>query len=66
MFSNFQFQFGFMFPEINRNFSVSYYCYSVAMLPGNERQDVERGGKSEYMRNGVLFKIYIIIYDFIL
>ncbi|XP_044763146.1 ubiquitin recognition factor in ER-associated degradation protein 1 isoform X1 [Coccinella septempunctata] len=42
---NMEFQFGFMFPEINRNFSVSYFCYSVAMLPGNERQDVERGGK---------------------
>lgn len=24
---------------------MTYRCYSVSMLPGNERQDVERGGK---------------------
>lgn len=43
-----QFQFGFnMFPDIPRPFIVNYQCYSVAMLPGNERQDVERGGKSK-------------------
>lgn len=45
-----QFQFnGFnmMFPEA-RPFNNSYRCYSVSMLPGNERQDVEKGGKSEY------------------
>jgi len=43
-----QFQFGFnMFHEIpTRRFETSYSCYSVSMLPGNERQDVERGGKS--------------------
>ncbi|XP_066149159.1 ubiquitin recognition factor in ER-associated degradation protein 1 isoform X1 [Euwallacea fornicatus] len=41
-----QFQFGFnVFPDIPRPFNVSYQCFSVAMLPGNERQDVERGGK---------------------
>ncbi|CAG9770798.1 unnamed protein product [Ceutorhynchus assimilis] len=41
-----EFQFGFnMFPDIPRPFNVTYQCYSVAMLPGNERQDVERGGK---------------------
>ncbi|XP_076254752.1 ubiquitin fusion-degradation 1-like isoform X2 [Rhynchophorus ferrugineus] len=41
-----QFQFSFnMYPDIPRSFSVTYQCYSVAMLPGNERQDVERGGK---------------------
>lgn len=40
------FQFGFnMFPDIPRPFNVTYQCFSVAMLPGNERQDVERGGK---------------------
>ncbi|XP_038215146.1 ubiquitin fusion degradation protein 1 homolog [Zerene cesonia] len=40
------FQFGFnMFHEINRPFNMTYRCYSVSMLPGNERQDVERGGK---------------------
>lgn len=40
------FQFGFnMFPEIPRPFNTTYRCFSVAMLPGNERQDVEKGGK---------------------
>ncbi|KAL3271818.1 hypothetical protein HHI36_022288 [Cryptolaemus montrouzieri] len=40
------FHFGFnMFPEIHRHFNTTYHCFSVAMLPGNERQDVERGGK---------------------
>ncbi|KAJ8975763.1 hypothetical protein NQ317_004813 [Molorchus minor] len=39
-------EFGFnMFPDIPRPFNMTYQCYSVAMLPGNERQDVERGGK---------------------
>jgi len=38
--------FGFnMFPVIPRPFNTQYVCYSVAMLPGNERDDVERGGK---------------------
>jgi len=36
-----------MFPhDIPRNFSTDYKCYSVSMMPGQERQDVERGGKS--------------------
>ncbi|KAJ1524409.1 hypothetical protein ONE63_010909 [Megalurothrips usitatus] len=38
--------FGFnMFPETLRPFNVQYKCFSVSMLPGNERDDVERGGK---------------------
>ncbi|XP_069698965.1 ubiquitin recognition factor in ER-associated degradation protein 1 [Periplaneta americana] len=38
--------FGFnMFPDIPRPFNTQYKCYSVSMLPGNERHDVERGGK---------------------
>jgi len=38
--------FGFnMFPDTLRPFNVQYKCFSVAMLPGNERDDVERGGK---------------------
>ncbi|XP_018366832.1 PREDICTED: ubiquitin fusion degradation protein 1 homolog isoform X1 [Trachymyrmex cornetzi] len=42
----FQFQFGFnMFPEIPRPFNTQYKCFSVSMLPGTYRQDVERGGK---------------------
>nr|QBH74161.1 ubiquitin fusion degradaton protein [Carausius morosus] len=38
--------FGFnFFPDIPRPFNTHYKCYSVSMLPGNERHDVERGGK---------------------
>jgi len=32
-------------PGMAHNFSMSYKCYSVSMMPGQERQDVERGGK---------------------
>lgn len=28
-----------------RPFNTQYRCYSVCMIPGNERKDVERGGK---------------------
>jgi len=28
-----------------RPFNTQYKCYSVCMIPGNERKDVERGGK---------------------
>lgn len=31
--------------EIPRNYSAEYKCYSVSMMPGQERQDVEQGGK---------------------
>lgn len=34
-----------MFPDIPRPFNRSYKCFSVSMFPGNEREDVERGGK---------------------
>ncbi|GFG35682.1 hypothetical protein Cfor_11468, partial [Coptotermes formosanus] len=38
--------FGFnMFADAPRPLNTQYRCYSVSMLPGNERQDVERGGK---------------------
>jgi len=33
------------FPEVPRPFNTQYRCYSVSMLPGNERSDVEAGGK---------------------
>eukprot|EP00099_Drosophila_melanogaster_P015209 NP_524023.1 ubiquitin fusion-degradation 1-like [Drosophila melanogaster] len=36
--------FNMMFPE-GRNFHANYKCFSVSMLPGNERTDVEKGGK---------------------
>uniref|UniRef100_A0A1A9W0I5 Ubiquitin fusion degradation protein 1 homolog n=1 Tax=Glossina brevipalpis TaxID=37001 RepID=A0A1A9W0I5_9MUSC len=42
----FQFDgFNMMFPVAGRTFKASYRCFSVAMLPGNERQDLENGGK---------------------
>lgn len=28
---------------------MTYRCWSVSMLPGSEREDVERGGKSKYL-----------------
>uniref|UniRef100_A0A1B6HJF9 Ubiquitin fusion degradation protein 1 homolog n=1 Tax=Homalodisca liturata TaxID=320908 RepID=A0A1B6HJF9_9HEMI len=34
-----------IFGDIPRTFNKQYQCYSVAMLPGNEREDVEKGGK---------------------
>ncbi|KAG8186710.1 hypothetical protein JTE90_015647 [Oedothorax gibbosus] len=33
------------FHEPVRPFNTQYRCYSVSMLPGNERRDVEKGGK---------------------
>lgn len=38
------FNFG-LFHEQFRPFNTMYRCYSVCMLPGNERLDVEKGGK---------------------
>jgi len=35
----------FGFPEIPRPFNTQYRCFSVSMLPGSERSDVEAGGK---------------------
>lgn len=38
--------FGFeMFGSVPRTFNTHCRCYSVVMFPGNERDDVERGGK---------------------
>ncbi|XP_066586053.1 ubiquitin fusion degradation protein 1 homolog [Prorops nasuta] len=34
-----------IFPENPRPFYTQYKCFSVSMLPGSYRQDVERGGK---------------------
>lgn len=48
IFLQFQFNgFNVMFPDQSRPFNNTYRCYSVSMFPGNERQDVEKGGKSE-------------------
>jgi len=42
MFGNFE-----MFAAMPRTFNTQFRCYSVVMFPGNEREDVERGGKSK-------------------
>ncbi|OQR73972.1 ubiquitin fusion degradation protein 1-like [Tropilaelaps mercedesae] len=34
-----------MYSDIHRRFSSKYRAFSVSMLPGNERRDVERGNK---------------------
>jgi len=34
-----------LFNDILRPFNTTYRCWSVSMLPGSEREDVERGGK---------------------
>ncbi|KAK2193470.1 hypothetical protein NP493_12g03027 [Ridgeia piscesae] len=39
------FSFGFQHDGMPRTFSSTYSCYSVSMLPGQEREDVEKGGK---------------------
>lgn len=39
--------FNMMFPDGGRSFQATYKCFSVSMLPGNERSDVEKGGKSK-------------------
>uniref|UniRef100_A0A1B0B4Q8 Ubiquitin fusion degradation protein 1 homolog n=1 Tax=Glossina palpalis gambiensis TaxID=67801 RepID=A0A1B0B4Q8_9MUSC len=42
----FQFSgFNMMFPDAGRVFKASYECFSVSMMPGNERQEIENGGK---------------------
>ena len=49
-YKNKKFQFGnfsMMFPDSSRPFNNVYKCYSVSMFPGNDRQDVEKGGKSK-------------------
>ena len=46
-----------MFPEVPRPFNTQYKCFSVSMLPGNERDDVERGGKSK-----IIFKSLIMLF----
>ena len=37
-----------MFGGTPRTFNTQFRCYSVVMFPGNEREDVERGGKSKF------------------
>ena len=35
-----------MFDNLPNSFKTQYRCYSVSMMAGNEREDVEKGGKS--------------------
>eukprot|EP00794_Sanderia_malayensis_P013904 gene13904-15353_t len=42
---NKMFGFGNMFDNLPRQFNRQYRCFSVLMLPGNEREDVDKGGK---------------------
>lgn len=59
-FAQFQFNgFNMMFPDHSRPFNNSYRCYSVSMLPGNERQDVEKGGKSNVFTGILANFIYL-------
>jgi hypothetical protein len=48
-----------MFPDM-RQFSQNYRCYSVSMLPGNERHDVENGGKSMLNLRLKFFRFVIV------
>ncbi|KAK9505957.1 hypothetical protein O3M35_009912 [Rhynocoris fuscipes] len=34
-----------VFPYFTQPYNTQFNCYSVALLPGNEREDVENGGK---------------------
>jgi ubiquitin fusion degradation protein 1 len=65
-----------MFPDMiaSRPFKTAYRAYSVSMLPGNERADVERGGKSECQKlktclisslNFDMYILYICHYNYI-
>ena len=59
--NSFQFQFGsFNFPDAMRQFVSNYRCYSVSMLPGNERHDVENGGKSKITKKFQTFNSFHI------
>lgn len=56
----FQFNFNSFHVPV-RPFNTQYKCYSVCMIPGNERKDVERGGKSKYLLVDFFFSILICI-----
>lgn len=38
---------------------MTYRCWSVSMLPGSEREDVERGGKSGYPASVTMNRLFI-------
>lgn len=45
---------GFGMGSRGGGFSEQYRCYSVAMMQGNERQNVNNGGKSTLMDTHIL------------
>ena len=55
-----------MFGAMPRTFNTQFRCYSVVMFPGNEREDVERGGKSKFDVSVQNRKITKINMDYIL
>ena len=64
----FQFNVARMFSDgMPGTFSVNYKCFSVSMMPGQDRMDVEKGGKSKLYLNFnfvgflVLFLILFIL-----
>lgn len=51
-----------MFPDASRPFNNTYKCYSVSMFPGNDRQDVEKGGKSMYLTHSFILMLIPIFF----
>lgn len=52
---------------MTNTFRKQYTCYSVSLFPGNEREDVERGGKSKFysiLGHCDFHTFVIIIYEF--
>ena len=57
-----QFGFGGMFPN---QFKTQYRCYSVSMLAGTDRQDVDRGGKSKLPNKCRILSRTVIDFEFL-
>lgn len=53
-----QFQGFGIFDAFPRIFNKQFRCYSVALCPGNEREDVEKGGKSMYALMAICFCVF--------
>jgi hypothetical protein len=51
-----------MFEAMPRGFKTQFRCFSVVMFPGNEREDVERGGKSNIFLFYIDFVISFIVF----
>ena len=44
--------------RVNRPFNEDYRCYSMAMLPGTQRENVDYGGKGKHF-----WRLWLIISD---